>query len=256
MTPKNRSRLYRCLAGGLLLAAMIPPLATLTGNLAVATAAALGAVAILFRWWKRQLRHWLIARKFAAVVPGRLYRSGQISRHHLPRILRRHRIGTLIDLTPAPVHPNPHQRAEQDAIATLGIQGLRYPMRGDGSGELLAVADAVTALHRALAGGEAVLVHCAAGVQRTGHVLSAYLLLVVGAEPAAVYQYAERFGWEPSRSRAWPEQLNRRMELLAEMLVDRGVIAAVPRPLPAFPLEKPRDLAPWWAGSRTLLRMG
>ncbi|MFA5549076.1 MAG: dual specificity protein phosphatase family protein [Porticoccaceae bacterium] len=256
MTPKNRTRLYRCLTGALLLWAMIPALATLIGNLPLAVALALLSTVLAFRYWKKHLRHWLIAHKFAAVVPGRLYRSGQISRHHLPRILRRHRIGTVIDLTPAPAHPNPHQRAERDAIAALGIQGLRFPMRGDGSGELLAVADAVTALHRALAGGGAVLVHCAAGVQRTGHVLSAYLLLVAGAEPAAVYQYAERFGWEPSRSRAWPEQLNRRMELLAEILVDRGVIAAVPRPLPAFPLEKPRDLAPWWAGSRALLRMG
>src|SRR5690606_4276953 len=202
MTPKNRTRLYRCLAAVLFLAAMIPALATLTGNLAVATLAATVAAALLFRWWKTQLRHWLIAHKFAAVVPGRLYRSGQLSRHHLPRILRRHSIGTIIDLTPVPTHPNPHQRAERDAIASRGIQGLRYPMRGDGTGELLAVADAVTALHRALAGGGAVLVHCAAGVQRTGHVLSAYLLLVAAVEPAAVYQYAERFGWEPSRSRA------------------------------------------------------
>ncbi len=161
----------------------------------------------------------------------------------------------MIDLTGSDAG-DPFQSAEARAITELGIRGLRFPMDGDGTGELEAVAAAVTALHRSMVRGEPVLVHCAAGVQRTGHVLSAWLLLVVGAAPDAVHEYMARFGWDPERSRAWPEQLNRRMPALAQLLRERGVISAVPGSLPWLPVAPAAEPSPWWMHRRQVLRAG
>lgn len=253
MRPKTRLRLYRCLTMAGLATLITWLLAPLIGNHLVALVLAAAATALLFKVWKRHLCQRLLAKRFAAVIPGRLYRSGQISRHHIQRILARHGIATVIDLTHLAPTPSRDHEAEREAIDALGINGTRFAMNGDGTGDLAAVADAVTALHLSLQRNEPVLVHCAAGVQRTGHVLAAYLLLVEGVNPAAVYQYMERFGWEPGRSRAWPEQLNIRMAALAEILLERGVIAALPSPLPRLPLTKPAQLAPWWISHQQVL---
>lgn len=255
MRPKTRIRLYRCLAMTGLAALIAWLLVLLLDNQFAALLLAMAAMALLSKVWKRHLSQRLLAKRFAAVIPGRLYRSGQISRHHIRRILVRHGIAMVIDLTHESPTPSPHQRAERQAIDALAIKGERFVMNGDGTGDLAAVVDAVTALHRSLQGSEPVLLHCAAGVQRTGHVLSAYLLLVERVSPALVYQYMERFGWEPQRSSAWPQQLNMRMGALAGMLLERGVIAALPSPLPRLPLKKPADMAPWWFSHRQVLRL-
>lgn len=255
MRPKTRVRLYRCLAIIGLVALITWLLARLLDNHFAALLLAIVSTALLFKLWKRHLSQRLLAKRFAVVIPGCLYRSGQISHHHIRRILGRHGIAAVIDLTHESPAPSRHQQAERDAIDALDIKGKRFAMNGDGTGELMAVADAVTALHRSLQDNERVLVHCAAGVQRTGHVLSAYLLLVAGVSPAAVYQYMERFGWEPQRSSAWPQQLNIRMGALAGILLKRGVIAALPSPLPRLPLQKPADMEPWWISHRQVLRL-
>jgi len=43
------------------------------------------------------------------------------------------------------------------------------------------------------------------------------------------------------------------MAALAEILLERDVIAALPSPLPRLPLTKPAQLAPWWISHQQVL---
>jgi len=107
-------------------------------------------------------------------------------------------------------------------------------LAGNGTGSLSTVADAVTEIHTQRTQGQTVLVHCSSGAQRTGHILSAYLILVRKNDPGAVYRQMQRYGWDPKTDSAWPQMLNNNMRPLAQILVQRGVIPKIPDPLPHF----------------------
>lgn len=175
--------------------------------------------------------HELRPKRLTAVEPGFLYRSGQIS----PRLIR----GVLADLGIRRVvwmlhydESRPSHRAEREAIESLGVERLHFPLRGDGTGKTAHYADAVAAVAEARREGAPVLVHCAAGARRSAGVVALYRLLVEGATPDVAYRELDRFGKRPVAESALLPYLNRNMGEIAERLVERGVIARVPRPLP------------------------
>ncbi|MEM7626210.1 MAG: dual specificity protein phosphatase family protein [Planctomycetota bacterium] len=176
-----------------------------------------------------------IAPRFGVVEPDRIYRSGQIPAPIIEGVLRKHGIEVVVDLTVD--EGSAVQRAEQDAIRTLGITGLRFPMGGNGVGTPENYIGAVAAIHRARQDGQRVLVHCQAGTQRTGGVVSAYRLLVEGKPAGEVYREAQRYDWEPEEDVHWPRFLNAHMRQIAEGLVAEGVLCVVPEPLPVFTAE-------------------
>ena len=173
-----------------------------------------------------------VATRFGVVEPQRIYRSGQIPAPIVERVLRKHDIDVVIDLTGE--EDSAAQRAEADAIRRLGITGLRFPMAGDGVGTVESYTAAIAAMHRADQDGQRVLIHCHAGTQRTGGVVSGYRLLVQGRPAAEVYREARRYDWDPYDDVAWPRFLNGHMAQIAASLVAEGVISAVPQPLPVF----------------------
>lgn len=187
-------------------------------------------------WWQRQLKHILRLKRFGVVVPGRLYRSGQLSRFRIEGVLRRRRITTILDLT-GEDDGDPHDQGEEGrCIGAMGLAGHRFPMAGDGTAKVPGtVLRAVVTLEQALQSGETVLVHCAAGAQRTGHILTAWLLLVHKANPEEVFHFMRRYHWDPLRNTAWPKQLNEGMAELADGLVAAGIISAAPEVLPQLP---------------------
>gem|GEM_PF-1777329 len=240
----------------LALAAIMLPLwvlASLWLELPSATAISLLVTALAWKWWQQQLRHIFRVKKFSPVIPGRLYRSGQISRYRIARTLRQHGIQRVIDLTELGDNPDRHQRAEELAIRQLGIDGQRFPMHGNGTGDIAMVAGAIAAIHGAIRSNQPALVHCAAGVQRTGHVLSAYLLLVERSSPTAVFRFMTHFGWEPGDGNGWPAQLNQRMQALAVTLYRQGIIDEIPSPVPQLPLAPVAVFKPWWKPHHHLL---
>ena len=183
--------------------------------------------------WQNDLEHRFFPTRFAAVEHGAIYRSGQISGRLIEKVLQENNISTVIDLTAVDDKVS-DQAAEAKAVRKLNIAYFRLPMAGNGTGLLNTVADAVTELHTQRTQGQTVLVHCSSGAQRTGHILSAYLILVRKADPGTVYRQMQRYGWDPKTDSAWPEMLNANMRPLAQILVERGVIPKMPQPLPHF----------------------
>ncbi len=186
--------------------------------------------------WDELIKYRVIAKRWGEVVPGQIYRSGQISQWMVKKSLKNHDIQVVIDLTGA--YPGwvdqPDQQAEKKAIEKLDIAHYRYPLGGDGTGDIRMYAEAIATLARCERDGKPVLIHCAAGAQRAGGVVATYRMLVRKESPQVAYSEMRRYGWKPEKSQILVDYVNENMPELARLLVARGVLAEIPNPLPVL----------------------
>lgn len=194
----------------------------------ILTVAAIAAIAI----FKVYLEDRWFPKRFGVVVPGEIYRSGQIDGVLVKDVLRQYGIQVVIDLQYD--EDRPDMVAEQSAIEALGITGYRFPLNGNGTGDVENYVSALLALHDAVKRGEPVLVHCAAGTQRTGGVLAAYRTLVQGWSAQDAVNEMARYDWDPEKDTAVLAYLDLHVETLARRLAEAGVIDAIPPRLPQF----------------------
>jgi hypothetical protein len=197
------------------------------------TLAATAIVAASITLWTFVLRDRFIPKRFGVVVPGKVFRSGQISRSLIADVVERHKIGTIIDLNG--LDPNDaDQHAEMEVAQAKGIRHLRFPLKGDATGRIDRYAGAVEAMVQSDQEGHPVLVHCAAGTQRTGACISFYRLLVRCDPPESVYQDLMRYGWDPKANHILLDYVNGHMRELAHLLAERHAIDREPDPLPVL----------------------
>lgn len=182
-------------------------------------------------WWRCDLRHRLIAKRWGVVEPHAIFRSGQISRHLVQPMLEQNQVQVVIDLTDEDL-ADADQQAEQAAIHTLGISYHRIPLIGDGTGDIRNYARALETLVQARDSGRRVLVHCSAGSQRTGGVIAAYRLLFQQADRNAVLEELRLYDWQPERDAVLLDYLDAHWRELAELLVARKLLARLPAELP------------------------
>lgn len=183
--------------------------------------------------WVRDVRDQFVPKRWGVVEPGKIYRSGQISGTLIRRMLQENHIARVVDLT----IDNPDDRyheAELSAIAELGIERQLFPLLADGTGDVKTYAAAVAAVAEAERAGKPVLVHCAAGTQRTGGVVATYRLLVQHKDPHEVFEELRRYKYEPRQSPKLLAYLNAHMPELANELVRHGTIESIPDPLPVL----------------------
>jgi protein tyrosine phosphatase (PTP) superfamily phosphohydrolase (DUF442 family) len=199
--------------------------------LAIASAAAVTSIGIAL--WFFVVRDRVIPKRFGVVVPGEVYRSGQISRHLIAGVIDRYHLGTIIDLNGVDVN-DPDQQAEIAVARSKGLQHFNFPLKGNATGKIERYADAVATLARAEQSRIPVLVHCYAGTQRTGACVSFYRLLVRGDQPSAVYDELLRYGWDPATDQILVDYVNSHMRELAELLVQRHVLEHVPAEIPSL----------------------
>jgi protein tyrosine/serine phosphatase len=193
----------------------------------------LAVVGVAIALWSLVLRDRFVPKRFGVVVPEKVYRSGQISRFLIADVVDRNHIGTIIDLNG--LDPNDaDQRAELDVSQSKGVRHLRFPLRGDATGQIDRYAGAVQAIVESEQQGRPVLVHCAAGSQRTGACVSFYRLLVRRDPPESVYRELVSYGWDPRANRILLEYVNGHMRELAQLLVQRHAIDREPYPLPVL----------------------
>lgn len=188
-----------------------------------------------------RLRHQLFPKRFGVVEPGRIYRSGQIASRLIGDVLRDNQIDVVVDLTnDAPSDPAElaDKQAEIAAIDRLGIERHQHVLIPDGTGDLVTYAAAVKSVADGAAAGKRVLVHCAAGSQRTGGVVALYRLLVQHKPPSEVYEEMQAFKYSVHDSPRLIEFLNGNMRDLAAELVRNGTINEIPQNLPLLPDER------------------
>lgn len=114
--------------------------------------------------------HQEVPRRFFEVEPGRLYRGGFPSGDHVRKLHNDRHVQTVISLTSD--EDKPRDKDLERAIRELRMHHYRFPMNGDGTGELAVLDHAADALANADEGP--IFFHCAAGKQRTSATLGAY----------------------------------------------------------------------------------
>lgn len=198
----------------------------------VALGAGLAVVGTSIGVWEA-VKYRFIPKRFGVVVPGEIYRSGQISRWQFEPTVRKYGIDVVIDLNG--VDPaDPDQAAEIASYGNTGVEHHRFQLRGDGTGSVENYVEAVATLAKCHRDGKTVLVHCHAGTQRTGSVVAAYRVLVLGQSPREAYAELSRYGWNARTDGIMLEYLNANLRRVAEDLARRNLIDGIPDPLPVI----------------------
>ncbi len=188
------------------------------------------ALLVFFGGWEIA-KYQIVPKRLGIVEQGKVFRSGRIAPHLLRKTLRKYGIKVVVDLTGADQRDASWQ-AEQKAVEELGITRYNFELCGDGTGNITNYARAISAIEQAKKENKPVLVHCAAGVQRTGGVIASYRLLVEQQQPATAYAELGRYGWKSRHDRVMLDYLNSHMNELAALLQEMKVIAEAPRPAP------------------------
>lgn len=130
-------------------------------------------------------------RRLHVVEPNVLYRSGELSPAQLENVVRAHGVRTVLSLLNPDV---PESRAERAAAERLGLRWINIPLRGDGSSNA-EQRDQIRAV--VLENSDPpLLVHCAAGVNRTGLACGMYRLHRQGWTLDQVLDEMRRIGFE------------------------------------------------------------
>lgn len=154
--------------------------------------------------WHQNTR---LPKRFAAVVAGRLYRSGSVSPVQLDHLRREYDIRRVICLLASDAEVT---QSERQAAQQLGIEWHNVPLAGDGS-STPADRRRIRALLLAEPPEGATLVHCAAGSNRTGLAIGMYRLHHDGWPLDRVLDEMRAFGFKDK-----PHHENLRRALAAE----------------------------------------
>ena len=193
-----------------------------------------GAFGLFAYWWLDGGRYRFKPRRFGVVQEGAVYRSGQIHPNLIRDVLTTHGIDVIIDLAQDPPHDEA-ARAEHEAAKALGVRMVSIQgLDGNGIGPVTSYVEALTALIQASRQGEQVLVHCAAGSQRTGAAIAWYRLLVQRWSGPHAYEDFEKYQRWHARNELVVPYVNRHMGTVATALVKAGLVPSVPDPLPRF----------------------
>jgi protein tyrosine/serine phosphatase len=173
-------------------------------------------------WWSEH-KYDFIPKRLGEVVPGRVYRSGQLTPKMLDSTVRKHNISTIVDLQLNDLTDEMLQGEVQYAAAN-GLRHFRFGLAGDGTGDVNRYVDAVDTVIQCARTSDPVLVHCAAGTQRTGGVVACYRLLEEGADPDVVVAELKKYDWNAEEDQELVDYLNEHVPYIADQLVARGTL--------------------------------
>jgi protein tyrosine phosphatase (PTP) superfamily phosphohydrolase (DUF442 family) len=178
----------------------------------------------------------VIPKRFGVVEQGIVYRSGQISVPLIKKVLAEYKIKTIVVLT-GEKPGDPDQQAENRAADEMNVEILRFPLSGNGTGDINEYARAVVAIADAQKHKQPILVHCTAGSYRTGGVIAIYQVLIQKIDPRIVEDEIEKYGCAIDDKPLLRSFLNNNMAELAMRLKKSGVIDEIPSPLPQIPRD-------------------
>lgn len=195
---------------------------------------AIGALVAGLYWWYDGGRYMFIPRRLGTVEEGLIYRSAQIHERLIEDVLVEHGIRVIVDMEPDdPADAN--ERAEREAAARLGIRKVDLlGLDGSGRGDPEDYVRALREMLRAKAARTPILVHCAAGTQRTGTAVALYRMLVEGWPGDRAYDEYMSYRRNRPDGGHIERYLEAHLPRIAGALVEQGLLPAMPDPLPRF----------------------
>lgn len=158
----------------------------------------------------------IIPKNFGVVKEGEIYRSGELTVAATEKVVREHGIRTIVDLGAHELGTPEERRAARTAEA-LGVTRHRIALFGDARGDPNRYAAALRILNDPEA--RPVLIHCAAGAQRTGCAVGMYRVIEDGMSIEEAIAEATGFRHDPEDNphltimmNEWTDDVRRALE--------------------------------------------
>lgn len=139
----------------------------------------------------------LVPKNFGVVEPGVLYRAGWLTPAATTKVVQEHNIKTIIDFGGFDHRPAHHERAQRTADA-LGVRRVVLPLWGDAQGDPNRYAEALRIVTDPE--NQPVLVHCAAGSERTGCLVGLFRMKTEGYTVDEVIAESQTFNHDPEKN--------------------------------------------------------
>jgi protein tyrosine/serine phosphatase len=154
-------------------------------------------------------------KRFGVVEEGRLYRCGEITPSELEHVTRKYGLRTVLSLLNPEV---PESATEREEAERLGLRWVNVPLPGDGA----STPDERDRIKVVLLDPAAapLLVHCAAGTNRTGLAVGMYRIHQQGWTVTQVLAEMRRYGFEDL-----PKHENLRQALATELQSAQSAMA-------------------------------
>ncbi len=203
-------------------------------KLRLCVALVIGALVAGLYWWYDGGRYMFIPRRLGAVEEGLIYRSAQLHRRLIEDVLVEKGIRVIVDMAPDDAD-DPDAEVEREVAERLGIRKVDLlTLDGSGRGDPADYVRALGEMLRAKREDTPILVHCAAGTQRTGALVAMYRMLYQGWDgPRAYAEYMTYRRNRPDRGHI-EAYLDAHLPRIVKDLTRQGLLDAAPDPLPVF----------------------
>jgi protein tyrosine/serine phosphatase len=171
------------------------------------------------------VRDHVLIRNFGVVESGKLYRSGRLTPSTTEQLVRTNHIKTIVDLGAYKNDPVEQRVAQQTADA-LGVKRIQFALEGDGTGDPQMYVDALKVM--ADPANQPVLVHCAAGAQRTSVCVMLYRKIFQNVPFETSIEEAKAHKHDPKDNPALKKYWDENAEMIAQKV--RGSMDSAPAP--------------------------
>jgi len=144
--------------------------------------------------WDKAVKDHLFPKRFSEVTPDQIYRSGRLTPGATRRVVEAHDIRTEVDLGGWDQGSVDERRAALTADE-LGITRHTLRLYGDATGDPNRYVDALRIMTDPAS--QPVLVHCAAGTERTGALVAFYRHIIEGVDLEQALAEADARGHDP-----------------------------------------------------------
>jgi len=144
-------------------------------------------------------------KNFGVVVDGEIYRSGELTPSATSKVVHEHDIRTIVDFGAHDADSVEERRAQRVADA-LGVERYVYRLSGDAQGNPNAYVRALEIMTDPEM--QPVLVHCAAGSERTGCAVAMYRYTIEGVPLDEAYEETKDFKHRTGRNPHLREMLD------------------------------------------------
>ncbi|MAI42200.1 MAG: dual specificity protein phosphatase family protein [Candidatus Azotimanducaceae bacterium] len=168
-------------------------------------------------------------KRFGVVIEESLFRSGRIHHSLLPKVLSENKIDTIVTLTHE-VRTKEYQARERTIAREMGVDLVRFPLDGNGTGNIASYIGALKYVYDELGKDRRVLVHCAAGTERTGGFMFFYQTLVLNHNGKDAYDEMRQYQFDPERNPDLLPYLENTLPDVVEALGAHGIkIGTLPK---------------------------